>query len=146
MRLSLYDRHLLLTAGPQFTEELWYIVCKGIKQIVDSTLATVKELINCFNHGSTNVSGENGMIVKIVARRDTTPVENMRLMQIAEQVNFYTLKVVLLGFLVRCQFTAVLQINQRCSIQKSILKKFAKFTGKHLCQTFFFNKVAGHLS
>ena len=109
--LSLYDRHLLLTAGPQFTEELWYIVCKGIKQIVDSTLDTVKKLINCFNHGSTNVSGDNGMIVKIVARRDTTPVENMRLMQIAEQVNLYTFKVIVLGFVVRFQFAAVLLIN-----------------------------------
>ena len=109
--LSLYDRHLLLTAGPQFTEELWYIVCKGIKQIVYSTLDTVKKLINCFNHGSTNVSGDNGMIVKIVARRDTTPVENMRLMQIAEQVNLYTLKVIVLGFVVRFQFAAVLLIN-----------------------------------
>lgn len=109
--LSLYDRHLLLTAGPQFTEELWYIVCKGIKQIVDSTLDTVKKLINCFNHGSTNVSGDNGMIVKIVARRDTTPVENMRLMQIAEQVNLHTLKVIVLGFVVRFQFAAVLLIN-----------------------------------
>ena len=109
--ISLYDRHLLLTAGPQFTEELWYIVCKGIKQIVDSTLDTVKKLINCFNHGSTNVSGDNGMIVKIVARRDTTPVENMRLMQIAEQVNLYTLKVIVLGFVVRFQFAAVLLIN-----------------------------------
>lgn len=109
--LSLYDRHLLLTAGPQFTEELWYIVCKGIKQIVDSTLDTVKKLINCFNHGSTNVSGDNGMIVKIVARRDTTPVENMRLMQIAEQVNLYILKVIVLGFVVRFQFAAVLLIN-----------------------------------
>ena len=109
--LSLYHRHLLLTAGPQFTEELWYIVCKGIKQIVDSTLDTVKKLINCFSHGSTNVSGDNGMIVKIVARRDTTPVENMRLMQIAEQVNLYILKVIVLGFVVRFQFAAVLLIN-----------------------------------
>ena len=114
--LSLYDRHLLLTAGPQFTEELWYIVCKGIKQIVDSTLDTVKKLINCFNHGSTNVSGDNGMIVKIVARRDTTPVENMRLMQIAEQVNLYTLKVIVLGFVVCFQCAAVLLINVLCTL------------------------------
>ena len=27
--------------------------------------------------------------------------------------------------------------------QKGILRNFAKFTGKHLCQSFFFNKVAG---
>ena len=34
-------------------------------------------------------------------------------------------------------------IHQRCSIKIGALKNFAKFTGKHLCQTPFFNKVAG---
>ena len=28
-------------------------------------------------------------------------------------------------------------------VNKGILKNFAKFTGKHLCQGLFFNKVAG---
>ena len=32
---------------------------------------------------------------------------------------------------------------QRCSIIKGVPKKFAKFTGKHLCQGLFFHKVAG---
>ena len=27
--------------------------------------------------------------------------------------------------------------------KKGVLKKFAKFTGKHLCQSLFVNKVAG---
>ena len=27
--------------------------------------------------------------------------------------------------------------------KKSVLRNFTKFTGKHLCQSFFFNKVAG---
>ena len=27
--------------------------------------------------------------------------------------------------------------------EKGVLRKFAKFTGKHLCQSLFFNKVAG---
>ena len=27
--------------------------------------------------------------------------------------------------------------------KKSVLRNFAKFTGKRLCQIFFFNKVAG---
>ena len=27
--------------------------------------------------------------------------------------------------------------------EKGLLRKFAKFTGKHLCQSLFFNKVAG---
>ena len=30
-----------------------------------------------------------------------------------------------------------------CSVKKSVLRNFTKFTGKHLCQSLFFNKVAG---
>ena len=31
----------------------------------------------------------------------------------------------------------------RCSVRKDVFRNFAKFTGKHLCQSLFFNKVAG---
>ena len=31
----------------------------------------------------------------------------------------------------------------RCSLRKDVLRNFAKFTGKHLCQSLFLNKVAG---
>ena len=33
-------------------------------------------------------------------------------------------------------------VAQRCSV-KGVLRNFAEFTEKHLCQSFFFNKVAG---
>ena len=33
--------------------------------------------------------------------------------------------------------------NHRCSVRKGVLRNFTKFTGKHLCQSLFFNKVAG---
>ena len=33
--------------------------------------------------------------------------------------------------------------HQRCSVRKGVLRNFTKFTGKHLCQVVFFNKVAG---
>ena len=33
--------------------------------------------------------------------------------------------------------------HQRCSIIKGVLINFPKFTGKHLCQSLFLNKVAG---
>ena len=33
--------------------------------------------------------------------------------------------------------------HQRCSAKKGVLKNFTKFTGKHLRQSLFFNKVAG---
>ena len=34
-------------------------------------------------------------------------------------------------------------VARRCSVKKGALRNFAKFTGKHLCQRLFFNKVAG---
>ena len=33
--------------------------------------------------------------------------------------------------------------HQRCSVKKGVLRNFAKFRGKYLCQSLFFNKVAG---
>ena len=33
--------------------------------------------------------------------------------------------------------------HRRCSVRKGVLRTFAKFAGKHLCQSLFFNKVAG---
>ena len=33
--------------------------------------------------------------------------------------------------------------HQRCSIKRGVLKNVSKFTGKRLCQSLFFNKVAG---
>ena len=33
-------------------------------------------------------------------------------------------------------------VAQRCSMKKGVLKNFTKFTGKDLCQSLFFNKVA----
>ena len=32
---------------------------------------------------------------------------------------------------------------RRCSLKKEVLKNFAKFKGKHLCQSLLFNKVDG---
>ena len=31
----------------------------------------------------------------------------------------------------------------RCSVRKGVFRNFEKFAGKHLCQSLFFNKVAG---
>ena len=32
--------------------------------------------------------------------------------------------------------------HHRCSVRKGVPRNFAKFAGKHLCQSLFFNKVA----
>ena len=34
------------------------------------------------------------------------------------------------------------EIIQRCSVKKGVLRNFAKATGKHLCHSLLFNKVA----
>ena len=31
--------------------------------------------------------------------------------------------------------------HRRCSVRKGVIRNFAKFAGKHLCQSLFFNKV-----
>ena len=36
--------------------------------------------------------------------------------------------------------------HQMCSMKKGVLRNFAKFTGKHLCQRLFLNKAAGKKS
>ena len=33
--------------------------------------------------------------------------------------------------------------HRNCSVRKDVLRNFAKFTEKHLCQSLFYNKVAG---
>ena len=33
--------------------------------------------------------------------------------------------------------------HRRCSVKKGVVRNFATFTGQHLCQSLFFNKVAG---
>ena len=33
--------------------------------------------------------------------------------------------------------------HRRCSVRKGVLGNFEKFTGNHLCQSLFLNKVAG---
>ena len=45
--------------------------------------------------------------------------------------------------LVKCYFVLLRSSHWRCSVRKGVLRNFAKFTGKHLCQSLFLNKVAG---
>ena len=35
--------------------------------------------------------------------------------------------------------------HRRCYVRKGVLRNFAKFTGKNLCQSLFFNKVPGFI-
>ena len=44
-------------------------------------------------------------------------------------------------FIVKSYITGSRSSHPRYSIRKGVLKNFAKLTGKHLCQSLFFNKV-----
>ena len=85
--LTFPSRHLLLSGGPVFTEDLWYIVCDGLKEAVQTTLLNMKQMVTCFQPSSYNVSGDEGMTVRVVARRDVTASDLIRLQQVAEQVS-----------------------------------------------------------
>ena len=47
------------------------------------------------------------------------------------------------AFIFRPKYILYRSSHQRCSLRKCVLRNFAKFTGKHLCQSLFFNKVVG---
>ena len=55
----------------------------------------------------------------------------------------------LLSFSMKSQMRLILKYHllyrssqRRCSVREGVLRNFAKFLGKHLCQSVFFSKVA----
>ena len=54
---------------------------------------------------------------------------------VAPQSSFYTFKEILCS-------KQPLRSSHQCSVRKGVLRNFAKFTGKHLCRSPFFKKVA----
>ena len=53
---------------------------------------------------------------------------------------WYLDKLIFLTFSFKSLIEAV---SRRCYVKKRVLTNFEKFSGKHLCQSLFFNKVAG---
>ena len=49
----------------------------------------------------------------------------------------------LMSYLLKLHYPTNRSSHRRCSVRKDVLWNFAKFTGKHLCQSLFFNKVPG---
>ena len=45
------------------------------------------------------------------------------------------------GAILRC-LAGFRSSHRRCSVRKGVLRNLTKFTGTHLCQSLFFNKVA----
>lgn len=95
MFLSL-SRHLLLSGGPVFTEDLWLIVSEGLREAVHTTLSNLRDMVACFQPGSFSVYGDEGMTVRVVARRDVITADMIRLQQVAEQVGYLKLKIFLI--------------------------------------------------
>lgn len=59
----------------------------------------------CFQPGSFSVNGDEGMTVRVVARRDVITADMIRLQQVAEQVGCQRLKVFCLNFAVDWSFS-----------------------------------------
>ena len=93
---SLRSRHLLLSGGPVFTEDLWLIVSEGLREAVHTTLSNLRDMVACFQPGSFSVNGDEGMTVRVVARRDVITADMIRLQQVAEQVGYRRLKIPLI--------------------------------------------------
>ena len=51
-----------------------------------TTLSNMRDLVACFQPGSFSVHGDEGMTVRVVARRDVLTADIIRLQQVAEQV------------------------------------------------------------
>ena len=64
----------------------------------------------------------------------------MVLSKLASTERLFTLPLLCVLALV---FPHVRSSHQKCSVKKDVLRNFGKFTGKHLCQSRYFNKVAG---
>ena len=48
-----------------------------------------------------------------------------------------------IGYSEHCDTSKYRSSHRKCSVKKGVLRNFGKFTGKYLCQSLFFNKVAG---
>ena len=91
--------------------------------------------IFCYRHFSHLIS-------IILCRKSRSPLEDIFIVMILDlfkrlsSLNFSLIVILIKLF---CQFTSS---HWRCSVSKGVLGNFAKFTGKYLCQSLFFNKVA----
>ena len=79
-----------MSGGALFTEDIWKIICEGLRGAMRSTLAPVKHLIPCYQVGSSSVSGDDGCRVRVLTRRDASLEQTIRHGQLAEQVSEIT--------------------------------------------------------
>ena len=73
-------------------------------------------------------------------KRIEDPVKQSMIKTILWKFNFFCWKATNIDV---SKVTTYRSSHLGCSLRKEVLGDFAKFTGKPLCQSFFFNKVAG---
>lgn len=78
-------RHVFLSAGGSFTEEMWQICAVAMEKALDVTTYYLQQLMLLFNINSENFYGDLGQ-VKVAMRKDSTPEECERLRHLAQQV------------------------------------------------------------
>lgn len=78
-------RHVIISCGPIFNEELWKTACLSLQRAFSLSLHSVNQLMVCFHTDSENFYGDIGQ-VKVAVRRDCTLQEFERLEELAEQV------------------------------------------------------------
>jgi brefeldin A-inhibited guanine nucleotide-exchange protein 3 len=78
-------RHVMLSAGKAFTEEMWQISGVAMETALDVSTFHLRQLMLLFHADSDNFYGDIAQ-VKVAMRRDSTPQECHRLRHLAHQV------------------------------------------------------------
>ncbi|XP_060081313.1 brefeldin A-inhibited guanine nucleotide-exchange protein 3-like [Ylistrum balloti] len=78
-------RHMLLSAGESFTENMWQISSTAMQRALDVTTFHLRQLMILFEVNSENFYGDRGQ-VKVAMRRDSSSTECKRLQHLAHQV------------------------------------------------------------
>jgi hypothetical protein len=107
-----------MSGGALFTEDIWKIICEGLRGAMRSTLAPVKHLIPCYQVGSNSVSGDDGCRVRVLTRRDASWEQTIRHGQLAEQVSEIT---------VACSFETLIDVLLDCWQQYNVLVVHVSF-------------------
>ena len=79
------SRHVLLSAGSDFTDRMWQIVLDGVQNTIEVTTYCMRQLMLLFKANSENFYGDIGQ-VKVATRKDCSPMEFVRMWHLAQQV------------------------------------------------------------
>lgn len=77
-----------MNCGPVLTDGMWLIAADAVQQAFDATLYPLRQLMTPFHENSNSFYGDVGE-VKVAVRLDSSPLESLRLQQLAQQVHFF---------------------------------------------------------